>query len=69
MCALNARHPWEAVMMRESQDTEAWVLQSWGAETRLPPFYGGQGGPGEFDEWVEEGRKGPLARLVLLPAV
>lgn len=58
MCALNARHPWEAVMMRESQDTEAWVLQSWGAETRLPPFYGGQGGPGEFDEWVEEGRKG-----------
>ena len=29
-----------------------------GSRDEAPPFYGGQGGPGEFDEWVEEGRKG-----------
>lgn len=45
MCTLNARRPWEAVIMRVTRH-RGRVLQSWGAEARLPHSRVGRAGQG-----------------------
>lgn len=42
MCTLNARHPWEAEMMRESQDTGLGAAVV-GSKEEAPPILGWAG--------------------------